>query len=83
MENSQYVGWLIEALGWCGSVLVVAAYALNANGKISASSAIYKWFNIIGSFLLIILTYYHRAIPSMVVNIIWVFIGLWAVVRKK
>ncbi|MDJ1500364.1 CBU_0592 family membrane protein [Xanthocytophaga agilis] len=72
---------VVETVGWIGSVLVVTAYFLNMSGKIDAQSTLYKWLNIIGSAGLIILTLYHKAIPSAVVNIIWTVIGIAALIR--
>ncbi|MCU0354710.1 MAG: hypothetical protein MUD08_13380 [Cytophagales bacterium] len=72
---------LVETIGWTGSVLVVAAYFLNMRGTLRADSPTYKWFNVVGSACLIVLTLYHNAIPSAVVNIIWAVIGLAAILR--
>jgi hypothetical protein len=46
-------------------------------------SVAYYGLNIVGSACLIVNTLYHHAIPSAVVNVIWVFIALVALVRKK
>ncbi|MDJ1466245.1 CBU_0592 family membrane protein [Xanthocytophaga flava] len=72
---------IVETVGWIGSVLVVAAYFLNMSGKVDAQSSVYKWLNIVGSAGLIVLTLYHQAIPSAVVNIIWTVIGIAALIR--
>ena len=74
---------LVEIIGWTGSVLVVAAYFLNMRGTLHANSPTYKWFNVVGSACLIVLTLHHNAIPSAVVNIIWAVIGLAAIVRPR
>ncbi|MGC4034818.1 MAG: hypothetical protein QM764_02580 [Chitinophagaceae bacterium] len=72
---------LIDVIGWLGSVLVVAAYAFNIAGKMSADSMVYIILNIIGSGCLIANTIYHHAIPSAAVNIVWIAIALVALVR--
>ena len=72
---------IYEIIGWLGSLLVVFAYAMNIYGKLAANSVTYYLFNIFGSFCLIINTFYHRAIPSAVVNIIWVGIAVLALVK--
>lgn len=74
---------IIEIIGWLGSTLVVLAYALNMYKKLEADSLTYYLFNIIGSGCLIINTFYHNAIPSAVVNIIWVLIALFAMFKRK
>jgi len=73
---------VIEILGWLGSVLVILAYALNINKKLDSDSLLYYFLNITGSSLLIINTLYHHAIPSMMVNVVWVLIAVVAIFKK-
>jgi hypothetical protein len=74
---------VIDIIGWTGSVMVVLAYALNMYKRMASDSVVYYGLNIAGSACLIVNTVYHHAIPSAVVNIIWVFIALLALVRRK
>ena len=74
---------LIDIIGWVGSVMVVLAYSLNMFGKMASDSMAYYWLNIAGSICLILNTLFHHAIPSAVVNVIWVCIAGVAVIRKK
>ena len=77
------MGILIEVLGWIASVLIVGSYALNITGKLSASSKIYVLANIIGGVFFVVNTYYHKAYPSMFVNVIWVIIAIYMISKKK
>jgi hypothetical protein len=72
---------IVDIIGWAGSALVVVAYALNMFGRMAANSLTYYMLNIIGSACLIINTLYHNAVPSAVVNMIWVALAVWAMVR--
>ena len=72
----------IEILGWLGSVLVILAYALNISKRLDSDALAYYVLNIIGSLFLIINTLYHHAIPSTLVNVIWVLIAMIAVFNK-
>jgi len=74
---------LIDIIGWIGSAMVVAAYALNMYKRLAADSFMYYLLNIFGSACLIVNTIFHRAIPSAVVNIIWVLIALVALSKKR
>jgi hypothetical protein len=74
---------LIDIIGWIGSVMVVMAYALNIYKKLASDSVPYCLLNIAGSACLIANTLYHRAIPSAVVNMIWVLIALVALLRRN
>jgi hypothetical protein len=77
------MGILIEVLGWIASVLIVGSYALNITGKLSASSKIYVLANIIGGVFFVLNTYYHKAYPSMFVNVVWVIIAIYMISKKK
>jgi hypothetical protein len=74
---------IVDILGWIGSIMVVVAYAMNMYKKLSSDSPWYYFLNITGSFLLIINTFYHHAIPSAFVNIVWVLIAVVALLKKK
>jgi hypothetical protein len=74
---------LIELIGWIASVLIVGSYALNITGRLSTDSKWYVWANILGGLFFVINTYFHQAYPSMVVNIIWVFIAIIMIVKRK
>lgn len=76
---------LIEIIGWIGSVLIVGAYALNLNGKLEANDMRYIWANIIGAVFFMINSYSHGAMPSVVVNVIWIGFAINTIlqIRKK
>ncbi|MCX6288777.1 MAG: hypothetical protein NTW92_03330 [Bacteroidetes bacterium] len=74
---------LIEMMGWIASVLIVGSYALNITGRLSASSVIYVSANIIGGIFFVVNTYYHKAYPSMFVNVIWVIIAIYMLSKKR
>lgn len=74
---------LIEMLGWIASVLIVGSYALNITGKLPASSKIYVLANIIGGVFFVVNTYFHKAYPSMFVNVVWVIIAIYMISKKK
>jgi hypothetical protein len=74
---------IIDILGWIGSVLVVGAYALNISGRLHATTKAYLWANLVGSAFLIVNTLTYGAIPSAMVNIIWVGIALWGMFKHQ
>ena len=77
------MGIIIEVLGWIASVLIVGSYALNITGKLPASSKIYVLANIIGGVFFVVNTYFHKAYPSMFVNVVWVIIAIYMISKKK
>jgi hypothetical protein len=73
---------LIEIIGWIGTVLIVGAYFLNINGKIKSTAIPYILANLVGGILFSIYTFAHRTWPNMVVNVVWVFIAVAALMKK-
>jgi hypothetical protein len=72
---------LIEIAGWLGALLVLGAYLLVTTGRVSGKSALFQSMNALGSALFILNTWWHGAIPSMVLNIVWLAIGTVALAR--
>jgi DNA integrity scanning protein DisA with diadenylate cyclase activity len=77
------MNYFIEIIGWIGAVLIVGAYFLNINGKLKSSSGGYIISNLFGGIFFTINTLVHQAYPSMIVNIIWVFIAVAALFKKE
>lgn len=73
----------IDIIGWVGSAFVVYAYAMNMFNRMRSDSLSYYLLNITGSICLIVNTLYHHAIPSAVVNMIWVALAMWAMGRHR
>jgi hypothetical protein len=72
---------LVEIVGWAGSLGVLAAYALLSAGRLSARSLTYQLMNIGGALGMAINGWVHSALPSVFNNLIWMGIGLFALVR--
>ena len=77
---------LVEIIGWAGAVLVLGAYIAVSMGKLTGSSPAFQWMNALGAAFFVLNTWWHGAIPSMVLNIIWSGIGffaLWRLFRRR
>ena len=72
----------IEAAGWIGAVLVLAAYALASTGRLDGRSPLFQWLNLVGAAGFVVNTAWHGAIPSMVLNIIWCGIAVITLARR-
>lgn len=72
---------VVEIVGWAGAVLVLGAYVLVSMGSLSGLSPSFQWMNALGATFFVLNTWWHGAIPSMVVNIIWSGIGFAALIR--
>lgn len=76
----------VEMIGWAGALLVLAAYVGVSTGRLSGASIAFQSMNASGAAFFVVNTWWHGAIPSMVLNIIWSLIGmgaLWRIVRNR
>ncbi|HNR74671.1 MAG TPA: hypothetical protein PKH83_06595 [Cyclobacteriaceae bacterium] len=73
----------ITALGWIGSVAVIAAYALNSLQKIKSNSTGFQLLNLTGAVLLIINSIFKEAYPFTFINSVWAVIALVSLFRIK
>ena len=69
---------IVEVVGWTGAVMMLAAYVLLSLGKIASNSVTYQALNIGGAAGFIVNGWANGAMPSAVLNIIWMMIGLYA-----
>ena len=77
----------IEAGGWGGATLILLAYLLLSAGKLTGQSSLYQWMNVVGAAGFVVNGWWHGALPSAVLNVIWMMIGgvaLWRIaIRRK
>jgi len=73
--------FLIDLIGWIGSVEVIAAYGLNSYQKLKSDSIVFQLLNFTGAIFLIINTIYYHAYPSAFINVVWVIIASIAIGR--
>ncbi len=55
-------------------------------GRVSGQSASYQWMNVVGAAGFVINGWWHGAIPSATLNVIWLAIGavaLWRIRRRR
>jgi hypothetical protein len=71
----------IEAIGWAGAILILAAYVLVSMGRLSGQSATFQWMNVAGAAGFIVNSGWHGALPSTVLNIVWLGIGVFTLWR--
>ena len=76
----------VEVAGWAGAVLILLAYLLLSMGKLTGQSPLYQWMNVVGAAGFTINGWWHGALPSAALNVIWMMIGgvaLWRMVAKR
>ncbi|MBI4085343.1 MAG: hypothetical protein HY432_02440 [Candidatus Liptonbacteria bacterium] len=74
---------LSQVIGWIGAFLLVFAYILVSNKKVAGDSKFYQSMNLLGSVGIGVNAFYQAAWPSLVMQIIWVFIAILTLSRKN
>jgi hypothetical protein len=72
---------MIEIVGWIGTGAILVAYLLNSTKKLSVDDKKYQILNIVGAIGIIINSSYHGAIPSVGLNIVWLLIGFYGLLK--
>ena len=73
---------LITAIGWLGAGLLLLAYGLVSAGRLRTETASFQVLNLVGAAALVVNSAYHGALPSAVLNLAWIGIGLVAMTRR-
>ncbi len=72
---------MIEAVGWAGSALLLAAYLLTSLDRLSVRSTGYQAMNGAGGAALAINVWWHGAWPATMLESTWALIGLISLIR--
>ena len=71
----------VEIAGWAGAVLILLAYLLLSAGRLTGQSLLYQGMNVVGAAGFVVNGWWHGALPSATLNILWLMIGLFASIR--
>ena len=71
----------IEVIGWVGAALILLAYLLLSAGRLTGQSLLYQGLNVVGAAGFVVNGWWHGALPSATLNILWLMIGLFASIR--
>jgi hypothetical protein len=72
---------LIEIIGWSAAAMMLSAYVLLTAGRLTSRSPVYQWLNVLSGAGFIVNSGWNGAYPSAFLNLIWMAIGLYGVVR--
>ncbi len=76
----------VEVAGWIGAGLILLGYLLVSAGRLNGQSPIYQGMNIVGAAGFIVNGWWHGAIPSTALNVVWMLIGgvaLWRIMSRR
>ena len=73
---------LLEVLGICAMLLILAAYGGSSSGYLTPQSQLYQALNLVGSLMFVAYLSVKQAWPSVVLNAVWAAIALFVLVRR-
>jgi hypothetical protein len=76
----------VEVAGWTGAALILGAYALLSAGRLTGRSLTYQLMNVVGAAGFVINGWWHGALPSAVLNVLWLMIGAvasWRILKRS
>lgn len=76
----------VEVAGWGGAVLILLAYLLLSAGRLTGQSLVYQSMNVVGAAGFIINGWWHGALPSAALNVLWLLIGAiatWRILKRR
>ena len=71
----------VEIAGWAGAAFILFAYLLLSAGRLTGQSLTYQAMNVVGAAGFIVNGWWHGALPSATLNVMWLMIGLFASIR--
>jgi hypothetical protein len=74
---------LIDIVGWVGAVALLMAYTFVSTRRMEGDSAPYQLLNLGGSAFLMVNSFFYGAYPSSIVNIVWISIAMFTMLRKR
>jgi hypothetical protein len=78
--------WVVEVVGWGGALLILLAYLFLSAGRLTGQSPLYQWMNVVGAAGFTVNGWWHGALPSAALNVIWMMIGgvaLWRITARR
>ena len=72
-----------EVIGWIGAFLFIAAYFLLSVKKIKPDQVAYQLLIIAGGICLVVNSFYTHDYPSILTNVVWAGIGVFAIYFNK
>jgi hypothetical protein len=76
----------VEVAGWAGAALILLAYLLLSAGRLTGQSLTYQGMNIVGAAGFVVNGWWHGAVPSAALNVLWLLIGAiatWRILKRR
>ncbi len=72
-----------DIIGIFGVALIILSFFLVQVEKITSDSSFYLYSNFIGAIMLLFSLYYHWNLASVIIEIMWLFISSYGIIRVK
>jgi hypothetical protein len=76
----------VEVVGWAGALLILLAYVLVTVGRLTGQSLAFQSMNLFGAAGFIINGWWHGALPSTALNVVWMLfaaVALWRLWKRR
>jgi hypothetical protein len=76
----------VEVAGWIGATLILLGYLFLSAGRLTGQSLVYQAMNVVGAAGFVVNGWWHGAIPSAALNVLWLLIGgfaSWRIIRRR
>ena len=74
---------ITDIIGWGGTFLIVLAYFLVSNKKVSSTGATYQFMNFFGAIGVGVNVIHQKAWPSVALQAIWFIIATVSLIKIK
>lgn len=72
-----------DIIGMFGVAFVILSFFLLQAEKIKSTSCFYLYSNFVGAIMLLFSLYYHWNLASVIIEIMWLFISIYGIIRVK
>jgi lipid-A-disaccharide synthase-like uncharacterized protein len=73
---------LLDITGWLGVIFCTTGYLLLSLKLITAEHLLFQLLNIVGGLCLVTIALFSNDMPNVVANLLWMFVGLFAIARQ-
>lgn len=70
-----------QAVQVAGALLILAGFWGQQLGKISASSRLYLWLNLVGSVILTVLAFHEEQWGFVLLESVWALVSAWGLIQ--
>lgn len=73
---------IVDIVGWIGASLILIAYYLISNKKLTSNNKKYQLLNLTGALMLMVNAYVNGSFPLTGLNVIWAIVAVKALLGK-